>query len=98
MRTADQVLSIIHERGRRGLPLERVYRLLFNPALYLAAYGKLARNHGTLTPGVTPETIDGMTLTKIQAIIRRLRSERYRWSPTRRVYIEKKGSTKKRPL
>jgi hypothetical protein len=43
MRSADQVLSIIHERGQRGLPLERVYRLLFNPALYLKAYGKIYR-------------------------------------------------------
>ena len=41
MRTADQVLSSIQERGQRGLPLERVYRLLFNPALYLKAYGKI---------------------------------------------------------
>ncbi len=98
MQNAATVLGVIHDRGRRGLPLERVYRLLFNPELYLAAYGKLARNRGALTPGVTPETIDGMTLKKIQAIIQRLRSERYRWTPVRRVYIEKKGSTKKRPL
>ena len=61
MRTADQVLSIIHERGQRGLPLERVYRLLFNPALYLKAYGKIYRNNGALTPGSTEETVDGMS-------------------------------------
>jgi len=41
MRSADQVLSIIHERSKQGLPLERIYRLLFNPALYLKAYGKI---------------------------------------------------------
>ena len=33
-----------------------------------------------------------------EAIIELLRSERYRWTPVRRTYIEKKGSTKKRPL
>ncbi|MFJ8747261.1 reverse transcriptase/maturase family protein [Embleya sp. NPDC127516] len=37
-----------------------------------------------------------MRLAKIEAIIDALRSERYRWSPTRRVHIEKKGSAKKR--
>jgi len=75
-----------------------VYRQLFNPALYLLAYGKIATNAGALTPGSTAETADGMSLKKIQAIIEALRYERYRWTPVRRVYIEKKGSTKKRPL
>ncbi len=30
MRNAETVLGIIHERGRQGLPLEDVYRQLFN--------------------------------------------------------------------
>jgi retron-type reverse transcriptase len=99
MRSAKTVLGIIRDRGRRGLPLERVYRLLYNRDLYLLAYGKIARNHGALTPGATPETADGMTLASIDAIIEALRFERHRWTPVRRTYIEKKHSTKKkRPL
>jgi len=98
MRSADQVLSIIHERGQRGLPLERVYRLLFNPALYLKAYGKIYRNDGALTKGTTEETVDGMSMPKIAAIIEALRDERYHWTPVRRIYIEKRHSKKKRPL
>jgi len=99
MRDAETVLGIIRERGRKGLPLERLYRCLFNPQLYLIAYGKIYRNDGAMTPGVTPETVDGMRLNKIQTIIEALRYERYRWQPTRRVYIAKKGSAKKkRPL
>jgi tetratricopeptide (TPR) repeat protein len=39
-----------------------------------------------------------MTLAKIDAIMEALRSERYRWTPVRRTYIEKKYSIKKRPL
>jgi group II intron reverse transcriptase/maturase len=39
-----------------------------------------------------------MSLAKIGAIIDALRQERYRWTPVRRVYIEKAHSTKKRPL
>jgi hypothetical protein len=46
MRDAATVLEIIRERGRKGLPLERVYRCLFNPDLFLLAYGKLYRNTG----------------------------------------------------
>jgi group II intron reverse transcriptase/maturase len=98
MRDAKTVLTIIRERGKRGLPLERVYRLLYNPELYLKAYGKIYRNDGALTPGSTEETADGMSLAKIGAIIDALRRESYRWRPARRVYIEKQGSEKPRPL
>jgi hypothetical protein len=98
MQKAEVILGIIHERGKRGLPLENVYRLLFNPELYLLAYGKIYRNQGAMTPGTTDETVDGMSLERIQTIIETLRYERYVWSPARRVYIEKKNSTKKRPL
>src|SRR5438309_8253824 len=98
MRDAETVLGIIRERGSRGLPLEDVYRQLFNPALYLRAYGKLYPNRGALTPGVTAETADGMSQAKIRSIIEALRWERYRWQPARRLYVEKKHSAKKRPL
>ena len=98
MRNAETVLGIIRERGRQGLPLERVYRLLWNRDLFLMAYGRIAKNDGAMTPGVTAETVDGMSLAKIDAIIADLRREQYRWTPVRRVYIEKKNSTKKRPL
>jgi group II intron reverse transcriptase/maturase len=98
MQTAEAVLDIIRKRGVRGLPIERLYRQLFNPQLYLMAYGRIYANKGAMTPGVTEETADGMSLEKIGSIVDALRAERYRWSPARRVYIEKKGSTKKRPL
>jgi group II intron reverse transcriptase/maturase len=98
MRDADTILTIIRERGGRGLPLEGVYRQLYNPALYLRAYGRIYRNDGAMTHGVTAETVDGMSLAKIQGIIESLKTERHRWTPVRRMYIEKKGSTKLRPL
>lgn len=98
MRSAATVLGIIHDRGSRGLPLEDVYRQLFNPDLFLLAYGRISRNAGAMTPGVTAETVDGMSWAKIGRIIDALRRETYRWTPVRRVYIEKKGSTKRRPL
>jgi hypothetical protein len=56
MQRADTLLKIIHARGKQGLPLERCYRCLFNPDLYLRAYGRLYRNKGALTPGTTEET------------------------------------------
>ena len=98
MRTAATVLNIIQERGKRKLPLEDVYRQLYNPDLYLRAYAKLYPNKGAMTPGSTAETDDAMTLAKIHQIIDDLRCERYRWTPVRRVYIPKKQKGKLRPL
>ncbi|MCF8568596.1 maturase [Alicyclobacillus tolerans] len=98
MQNAETVLGVIQDLGKRGLPLKRLYRNLFNPFLYLRAYGRIYRNHGALTPGTTPETADGMSLEKIQTIIKAVRYERYRWLPVRRTYIAKKNSSKKRPL
>jgi group II intron reverse transcriptase/maturase len=50
-----------------------------------------------MTRGVTDETVDGMSLRKIDAIIDLIRHERYRWSPARRVMIPK-ANGKGRPL
>ena len=97
MRDAETTLAIIRDRGSRGLHLEDVYRRLFNPDLYLRAYGRLSKNAGALTEGVTDETVDGMSPEKIGAIIDELRRERFRWSPVRRVYIPKSNGTM-RPL
>src|SRR4029079_10899280 len=81
MRNAETVLGIIQERGRRRLPIEDVYRQLFNPDLFLRSYGRLYRNDGAMTKGAAAETVDGMSLGKIAAIIEELRWERYRWTP-----------------
>ncbi len=95
MRNANTILELIRERGKKGLPLERVYKLLFNKDLYLMAYGRIYRNDGAMTHGITDETPDGMSLEKIDAIIEALRYERYQWLPARRTYIPKKdGATR----
>ena len=97
MQSAETVLDVLRERGRRGLPLEELYRQLFNPQLYLLAYGRIYSNKGAMTPGADAETADGMTLGKIERIIDALRHERYRFKPVKRVYIPKKDG-KQRPL
>ncbi len=69
MQNAETVLGVLRERGRRGLPLDELYRQLFNPQLYLLAYGRIYSNKGAMTPGATGETADGMSLGKIGRII-----------------------------
>jgi retron-type reverse transcriptase len=97
MQSAKTVLGVLRDRGRRGLPCNELYRQLFNPQMYLLAYGRLYSNQGAMTPGVDGETVDGMSLDKIGRIIDALRHERYRFQPAKRVYIPKRNG-KQRPL
>jgi retron-type reverse transcriptase len=90
MQSAATVLGVLRERGRRGLPLDELYRQLL-------AYGRIYANHGAMTPGATQETVDGMSRAKIDRIIDAIRHERYRFHPVRRVHIPKKNG-KTRPL
>ncbi len=97
MRNAETVLSVIRDRGYRGLPVDDVYRQLFNPNLYLLAYSRISKNDGAMTPGITSETADGMSIKKIENLIESIRYERFRWTPVRRINIPKKNG-KTRPL
>ena len=97
MQSAETVLGVLRERGRRGLPCDELYRQMFNFELYLLAYGRIYANQGAMTPGASAETADGMSEDKIKQIIEAMRHERYRFSPARRVLIPKKNG-KLRPL
>lgn len=97
MQKAETVFDVIHRRGEKELSLERIYRQLYNKELYLKAYTKIYSNKGAMTAGVTEDTVDGMSLKKIEGIITELRSERYQWTPVKRVQIPKKNG-RTRPL
>jgi group II intron reverse transcriptase/maturase len=97
MQSAETVLGVLRERGSKGLPCAELYRQLFNPQLYLLAYGRIYSNTGAMTPGATRETADGMSMDNIGRIIEAMRHERYRFSPVRRTYIPKRNG-KLRPL
>lgn len=98
MQDAQTYLEIVRSRGERGLELKRVYRNLRNGRLFLRAYAKLYANQGALTPGTDPEdTVDGMSLKRIERIIKALQAGTYRWKPVRRTYIPKRNG-KLRPL
>jgi group II intron reverse transcriptase/maturase len=97
MQSAETVLGVLRERGRKGLPCEQLYRQMFNVNLYLMAYGRIYANQGAMTPGPDAETADGMSLDKIHEIIEAMRYERYRFRPVRRTFISKKNG-ELRPL
>ena len=96
MQTAEVVLGVLRERGRKGLPLTQLYRQMFNKDLYLLAYGNIYSNQGAMTPGAN-ETADGMSEGKIDQITEAMPHEQYRFSPARRVYIPKKNGKNSAP-
>jgi len=98
MQTAQAYLEIVSSRGERKLELKRVYHNLQNRELFLMAYAKLYANDGATTPGTDPnDTVDGMSLKRIDKIIEALNAGTFHWKPTKRVYIPK-ANGKLRPL
>jgi group II intron reverse transcriptase/maturase len=66
--------------------------------LFLKAYAKIYANDGATTAGTdAQDTIQGMSLARIDAIIEQLAEGSYRWKPSRRTYIPKHNGAQ-RPL
>lgn len=98
MQNAQTYLEIVRSRGERRLELRRVYRNLKNKEFYLEAYAKLQANTGALTPGTDrQDTVDGMSLRRIDRIIAAVAKGEYRWKPVRRTYLAKRNGGQ-RPL
>jgi group II intron reverse transcriptase/maturase len=99
MLDTQKYLELVRNRGKGGKELSRVYRGIKRKGLFLRAYANLYANDGALTPGIDPhDTVDGMSVRRIDNIIRKLEEGAIKWKPVRRTYIEKKKSSKKRPL
>jgi retron-type reverse transcriptase len=74
----------IRARGKQGVPLERLYSHLYT-------------NQGVMTKGTTQETVEGMSLEKLDRIISAVRNERDPWTPVRRTSVPR-ATGQKRPL
>ena len=79
MQSADTVLGILRERGRQGVPCDELYRADVQSAVVSGGLRSNLLQQGAMTPGVTQETVDGMSLDKIGRIIDAMRHERYRF-------------------
>lgn len=100
MRNPNHVLTSLEKNAsNQNYKYKNLYRNLYNPEFYWAAYNKIAKTQGSMTVGVDGQTLDNMSLERINKLIESLRNQNYKPNPARRVYIEKKNnSKKKRPL
>jgi group II intron reverse transcriptase/maturase len=79
-------------------PIDRdLYKILCDPEILAIAYEKLKSKPGKMTPGVNPETLDGMSIEVLRELVEKLKNESFLFKPARRVQIPKvSGGT--RPL
>jgi retron-type reverse transcriptase len=96
----QKYLEVVRKRGEAEAELRRVYyNIVTNKELYLQAYMNLYANKGAMTPGVDPDdTVDGMSMKRIETIMEKLKRREYVWKPTKRVYLTKSDGVSKRPL
>jgi len=98
MRSPARVLNSLTEHSKdSAYKYERLYRLLFNEEMWYVAYERIYAKPGNMTPGADGQTIDPMSLIRIEKLIASLKDESYQPQPSRRVYIPKKNG-KMRPL
>ena len=98
MLEASKYLEIVRKRGLKRKGIERVHRLVRKEEILLQAYINLYPNKGANTPGIDKDdVIDGMSIKKIKALSKKLKTGKFKWKPVKRVYIPKKNG-KKRPL
>jgi len=100
MQKPETILGIIGKKSMENpeYVFQRLYRLLFNKDMFMVAYAKMSSHEGNMTAGSDGETIDGFSEQHINDLIEELKAERYYPNPSRRTYIPKKNSEKKRPL
>lgn len=92
MRNPTVVLNILRNNAvKTNYKYERLYRNLFNQELFLMAYNNIYAKPGNMTKGTDGQTIDGMSLQRINNLIQTLRNESYQPQPARRTYILKKN-------
>lgn len=72
-------------------------KLVSDPDILTGAYNSIKSKPGNMTPGIDKETLDGISSEYIKNLSRDIRSEKFQFKPTRRLYIPKSNG-KMRPL
>ena len=78
MRSPVRVLNSLTEHSKdSNYKYERLYRLLFNEEMWYVAYQRIYAKPGNMTAGADGQTIDGMSLNRIEKLIASLKDESY---------------------
>lgn len=95
MRNPESVLnSLSHHSSLPNYKFERLYRILFNEKMFYAAHHGVHAKQGNMTKASDNNTVDDMSLARIEQLIGTLKDETYKPNPSRSLYIPKKKGTK----
>lgn len=98
MKKLDRLIAINKLSKKNVKWIHRdIFRILFKDEIWITAYEKLKSNKGALTPGSTPDTMDGMSLERLKRLKERVCSETYNFKPVKQIFIPK-ADGRKRPL
>lgn len=71
-----------------------IFRILYKDEIWIAAYEKLKSNKSALTPGSTPETMDGMSMERLKRLKEKVCSETYRFKSVKLTLIPRPDGRK----
>lgn len=91
------LINLSKQATKENYCFNKLYRILYNPQMYIKAYSNIYKNNGSSTAGNDGETADGFSNEAITSIIGLMKTEQYQPKPARRVYIPKKNGGQ-RPL
>lgn len=96
MKPIQNIVQGIFKRSKTMVKLGHCYRkfddlysLLYKESLLIQAYGNIKGNKGSLTPGTNAETVDSMSMRKIQRLALKLKQGKFKFKLIRRKWIPK---------
>ena len=84
MQNSNVVLINLSKKAIKGdYYFDRIYRILYNPQMYIKAYTNIYKNNGSSTSGIDVITADGFNEERINKIIDSLKDESYQPKPAK---------------
>jgi len=86
-------------RKRSNLVIDsNLFSLICDVEILKLAYENLKSKPGNLTPGIVPETLDGMNLELLNSISNEIKNESFNFKPSRRTLMPKKDGNQRKLL
>ena len=94
MRSPEVILKNLGDKAKdKSYQFKRLYRNLYNPEMYLLAYQKIASSEGSMTAGTDGNTLDGMSMARVNRIIASLKDHSYQPQPSGSI-LQRKTAAK----
>lgn len=96
---AIERLSVIRHKSKinKNWKHKELFRILQKDDIWIAAYKNIKSNKGALTPGITKETLDKISLKKLERLREKVVNESYQFKAVNEIKILKPEG-RKRPL